>query len=476
MTKSVLPNFNQVNVLVIGDVMLDRYWYGDTARISPEAPVPVVHVQGVDEKPGGAGNVALNIASLGARCDLIAAAGEDEEADSLAKALQNAGVATHFLRCHSRPTITKLRVISRQQQLMRLDFEEKQTKVDAELAQESLVTKLAKADILLLSDYAKGMLPDPQPYIQAAKAAGIKVLVDPKGRDFARYQGADCITPNRHEFEMIVGPCYNDEEFVTKSEQLMQQHNFAALLITRGEQGMTLLQADQAPLHLPAHARDVFDVTGAGDTVIAVLAAAYATGETLAQATHLANLAAGLVVGRLGAASVSPQDLQQALLRDVEIAEGIVNETDLQKACQLARAKGEKIVFTNGCFDILHSGHVAYLAEAKQQGDRLIVAVNDDNSVKALKGPTRPINSIERRMSVLSGLAAVDWVLPFSDATPERLLELLKPDCLVKGGDYDLSGVVGADIVQNYGGEVKVLAHRPGVSTTQTIADLEVTE
>lgn len=466
--KLTMPRYDQAAVLVVGDVMLDRYWHGGTSRISPEAPVPVVRVDQIEDRPGGAANVALNISALGARALLVGVTGEDEAAESLSDSLRGAGVETHFQRLDNQPTIVKLRVMSRHQQLLRMDFEEPFNTDTVALARE-VDALLTGVKVLVLSDYGKGALQNHQALIQAARKMGIPVLADPKGKDFSIYRGVSLITPNLHEFETIVGGCEDEAELVSKGAKLMRELELGALLVTRGEHGMTLLRPEHAPLHLPARAREVFDVTGAGDTVISTLAASIAAGEELPQAVALANLAAGIVVGKLGTAAISAPELRRAVQREEGSERGVLSLDQLLIAIEDARAHGEKIVFTNGCFDILHAGHVTYLEQARAQGDRLIVAINDDGSVSRLKGPGRPINAVDRRMAVLAGLGAVDWVVSFSEDTPERLLGQVQPDVLVKGGDYGIDQVVGADIVQAYGGEVRVLGLVENSSTTAIV-------
>ncbi|HEY6610085.1 MAG TPA: bifunctional D-glycero-beta-D-manno-heptose-7-phosphate kinase/D-glycero-beta-D-manno-heptose 1-phosphate adenylyltransferase HldE [Pseudomonas sp.] len=466
--KLSMPRFDQAPVLVVGDVMLDRYWHGATNRISPEAPVPVVKVEQIEDRPGGAANVALNIAALGAPAWLVGVTGQDEAADSLAERLHAAGVDAHFQRIASQPTIVKLRVMSRHQQLLRLDFEEPFT-TDGTALLADVTALLDKVRVLILSDYGKGALPNHQALIQAARARNIAVLADPKGKDFSIYRGASLITPNLAEFEAVVGRCSDEAELVAKGLKLLAELELGALLVTRGEHGMTLLRQGYPALHLPARAREVFDVTGAGDTVISTLATALAAGEELPQAVALANLAAGIVVGKLGTATVSAPELRRAVQREQGVGRGVMTLDQLLPVLEDARAHGEKVVFTNGCFDILHAGHVAYLEQARAQGDRLVVAINDDASVARLKGPGRPINSVDRRMAVLAGLGAVDWVVSFAEDTPEALLEKVRPDVLVKGGDYGLDGVVGADIVLAYGGDVKVLNFVDSCSTTAIV-------
>lgn len=471
--KGINPRFDSAHVVVVGDLMLDRYWHGDTARISPEAPVPVVKVEQLEDRVGGACNVALNIASLGAGASLVGVVGRDEAAQALSERLHSAGIHTDFQESLDKPTITKLRVISRHQQLLRLDFEESFNSDDTDQILAKALALLPKASVLVLSDYAKGVLREPQTLITEANKRDIKILIDPKGDDFSRYAGATLLTPNMGEFEAVVGVCANERELVSKGLALLKELRMEALLITRGEQGMTLLRADHPALHLPARAREVFDVTGAGDTVIAVLAGALAAGESLPNAVTLANLAAGIVVGKLGTATISGPELRRAVFLEQGSERGVVNDEQLLVDIADARAQGERIVFTNGCFDILHAGHVGYLEQARKLGDRLIVAVNADDSVKKLKGAGRPINPEDRRMAVLAGLEAVDWVLCFADDTPERLLELIKPDILVKGGDYSKEEVVGWEIVEGHGGEVRALDFLDDCSTTAIVEKIQ---
>ncbi len=468
--KLEMPRFNRARVLVLGDIMLDRYWEGPAARISPEAPVPVVRVERITDRPGGAGNVALNIAALGSGARLGGCSGDDEMADSLEAMLAGAGVDCVLTRLPGQSTTTKLRVISRQQQLIRLDFEDTPVTGAGAILSARLPALLEGCDALVLSDYAKGALAEPAALIAHARARAIPVLVDPKGGDFSRYRGATLLTPNLQELEAVVGPCPTEAELVSRGHQLMADLGFDALLVTRGEHGMTLLRPGREELHLPARAREVFDVTGAGDTVIAVLAAAVAAGAELPQAAALANIAAGIVVGKLGTASVSAPELRRAMQRDQGSGRGALSLEQLQVAVADARSQGERVVFTNGCFDIIHAGHVAYLEQARKLGERLVVAVNSDDSVRRLKGRGRPINPADRRMAVLAGLEAVDWVVCFTEDTPRELLQALRPEILVKGGDYaGKESVVGWEIVEGYGGEVRVLDFVDDVSTSAIV-------
>lgn len=468
-----IPAFNRAKVLVVGDVMLDRYWYGDTQRISPEAPVPVVRIEEITERPGGAANVALNIHAFGAQVELFGLVGNDSAAVILEEQLAAAGINYHCQRIIDKSTITKLRVLSLHQQLIRLDFDNSFHETDSQILWRHCLQRLSTVGAVVISDYGKGSVAQPQQLIQAARSAGVPVLVDPKGQDFSRYRGATLLTPNRKEFEMIVGSCQTEQDFVEKGQKLIAELDLQALLITRGAQGVTLLRKDETELHLPAKAREIYDVTGAGDTVIATLSAAVAAGEDLAFATLLANRAAGIVVKKLGAATVSLAELRRAINEDTASGKGVVTEEQLAIIVEDAKAHGENIIMTNGCFDILHAGHIAYLQQAKSLGDRLIVAVNDDASVTRLKGANRPINNLQQRMAVLAGLGAVDWVVPFSEDTPERLISRLLPHVLVKGGDYHPDEIAGGSSVKANGGEVRVLNFEQGCSTSEVIEKIK---
>lgn len=465
-----IPDFSAAAVLVVGDMMLDQYWFGATQRISPEAPVPVVHVDADEERPGGAANVAVNLAQLGCRSSLLGPVGDDAAADRLAAQLETAGVSALLQRNSDYPTTTKLRVLSRGQQLIRLDREQPMHQHASLL--EPLTERLTGQDVVVLSDYGKGALHDVQALITACKAARKPVFVDPKGNDFSRYAGATLITPNESEFRAAAGDWQTDDQLVGLARQMIDQHDLQALLITRSERGMLLVERDDEAFFLQTEAREVFDVTGAGDTVIATLAGAVASGRGLRDATELSNLAAGRVVAKIGVAGVTPAELRVALHRRGKGGRDSVSLQELQRLVATAKANGERVVFTNGCFDILHAGHVAYLEEAKSLGDRLVVAVNSDDSVRRLKGEGRPINVAEDRMLVLSGLAAVDWVIEFTDDTPASVIETVLPDVLVKGGDYVVSEIVGGEAVIRAGGEVCTLSFRSGRSSTSIIAKI----
>ena len=467
-----VPDFSAACVVVAGDVMLDQYLFGATNRISPEAPVPVVHVETTDDRPGGAANVAVNLAALGAITRLLGVVGRDAAGEALAGILAGRGIDCRFSVIEGRPTITKTRVQSRGQQLIRLDREDTRVLAGTELPQ-LLAAAIEAANVVVLSDYAKGALTDVGELIATCRKAGVPVLIDPKGRDFGKYRGATLLTPNQSEFEAVAGVCGTDLELVEKGRMMLADLHLDALLVTRSEKGMLLLEQDEEPLFLSTQAREVFDVTGAGDTVIATLAGALASGQSLASAAALANVAAGLVVRKIGVATVAPSEIRVALHSRGEGGGGLVDAAELQPMVAEARGRNERIVMTNGCFDILHAGHVAYLEEAKSLGDRLIVAVNEDDSVRRLKGEGRPVNPLEDRMRVLAGLAAVDWVVPFSEDTPENLIAAVLPDVLVKGGDYRPEEIAGGRAVLENGGEVRVLSFQDGRSTSRIIERLK---
>ncbi len=463
-----LPEFNTARIIVVGDVMLDRYWSGQAARISPEAPVPVVKVQAIEDRIGGAGNVALNIAKLGGKVTLIGVVGDDADGKVLKKLLEAEGVDCEFIIEPTIRSICKLRVMAQHQQLIRIDFEETPIQFDSTAITAALQKHLPNNNVVVFSDYGKGTLAEVSTYIALSKQSGAKVLVDPKRLDYESYAYADVVTPNLSEFKAVVGTIENEEQLIAKGQALLDQYKIANLLLTRSEAGMTLIQPDQSH-SLPAQAKDVFDVTGAGDTVIAVMSLGISIDLPLQEAMYLANLSGGIVVGKLGTSTVSPHELTEALHSSINVVYGVVSEDELLEIFAKAKAQNEKIIMTNGCFDLLHAGHVAYLKQARALGDRLCVAVNSDASVKILKGDSRPINKLAERMTVLSALACVDWVVPFEEETPERIYTKLLPDVLVKGGDYTEDQVVGGEAVIKAGGEVKILQFVEGQSTTSMI-------
>jgi D-beta-D-heptose 7-phosphate kinase/D-beta-D-heptose 1-phosphate adenosyltransferase len=464
-----IPDFTKVRITIVGDVMLDRYWFCNASRISPEAPVPIAHVRKTEERPGGASNVALNAKALGCQVTLFGIIGEDEPGKCLEKILQQAEIKCHWQKTANIPTIAKLRVIAHEQQLIRLDFEESLAKVDKAELIKKFTEHLKHTDIVIFSDYGKGIAEIAPKLINLVQQHNIPILIDPKGRDFNIYAGATCLTPNFTEFETIVGICEDETEIERKGLRLIEDLKIEALLITMGAHGMTLLRPDQETVNIPTHAREVYDVTGAGDTVIATLAATFAATKSFTQAMQFANVAAGISVGKLGAAVVSPFELRRSLQKHQDSSLGVMTEKQLLQEVEEAKRNHEVIVMTNGVFDILHEGHVTYLEQAKALGTRLIVAVNDDASVKRLKGSDRPINPVEQRMHVLACLRSVDWVVAFTEDTPERLIKAVTPNILVKGGDYKVNEIAGAEHVMAHGGAVKILPFVLDRSTTNII-------
>jgi D-beta-D-heptose 7-phosphate kinase / D-beta-D-heptose 1-phosphate adenosyltransferase len=467
-----------VNILVIGDIIVDRYWYGNTTRISPEAPVPITHVTNVEDRAGGAANVALNIQALGGITTLVGIVGTDESSLSISKILDQHGIIDQLYRVDGIHSITKIRTITNYQQLIRADFEQDLSSYTQGLSK--YLTNLSSYNLIVLSDYNKGTLQDCQAYIALAQKSSIPVLVDPKGADFTRYKGATLLTPNLSEFQAVVGPCATDDELIAKATGLIAELDLQAILITLSERGMLLVyrgakEQECASLHYPTHSQEVFDVTGAGDTVIATLASSIASGYSLADAVNLANIAASVAIKKAGTAIVNHAELNTALIdaHQADIQFGVVSTEQLAQQVSIARARGEQIVMTNGCFDILHAGHIQYLEQASALGDKLVVAINTDESISKLKGESRPVFPLEQRLAMLAGLRSVAWVVVFEGDTPEKLLREIKPDILVKGGDYkNISEVVGHEIVSEYGGEIKLMAHIPGCSTTSTLDKL----
>jgi len=465
-------------ILVVGDAMLDRYVYGSAERISPEAPIPVLRIQREQAMPGGAGNVARNVAAMGGRVSLIAVAAEDAAGQTLRRLLADTGAIEPALVAEAdRPTTEKIRFVAGGQQMLRADYEESRPMSETTAARllAAVEARLGDTDLVVLSDYAKGVLSDAvlRGIIERARAAGVPAIVDPKSRSFARYAGVALLTPNRQELAQAT-PLHDagDDAVAEAAARLVDPVGLPAILVTRGEAGMTLVRSDAAPVHLPAEAREVFDVSGAGDSVLAALAMAMAAGADLVTAARLANIAGGVAVGRTGTTAVSLADLAEALHARAVDQSSTAKVVDLATARARAgfwRDAGERVGFTNGCFDLLHPGHLALLSQARSRCDRLVVGINSDESVRRLKGEGRPVQSEEARAAVLASLAMVDLVVVFGAETPFDLIAALRPDLLVKGADYRMEQVVGADLVQGYGGEVMLARLEPGHSTSSTI-------
>ncbi len=471
-------SLGSAKVLCVGDVVLDHYLHGVVERISPEAPIPILSVEREDAMLGGAGNVMRNLASLGAAVRCVTVVGEDAAGQEVGRLLRDIGVGTrHLIKDGGRRTSTKARYLAAGQQMLRADFE-----TIAPLApeiRERLIAAAAKAmrgcSVVVLSDYGKGTLADgvAGELIALAKGAGKAVIVDPKGDDFGRYRGATLLTPNRRELgEATRMATESEQEIVAAARHLLKAAGVDAVLATRGADGMALVAADGQISHLAARAREVFDVSGAGDTVVATVAAALGAGAELARAAALANVAAGIVVGKVGTAAVGAEEVVGALhhqdLADAE-AKVLGRQTALARI-EKWRRKGLRVGFTNGCFDLLHPGHVALLAQARAACDRLVVGLNSDASVTRLKGASRPLQTEAARATVLASLASVDLVVIYPDDTPLKLIVDVRPDVLVKGADWALEDVVGAKEVRAGGGRVVLVDLEPGHSTTATIA------
>jgi D-beta-D-heptose 7-phosphate kinase/D-beta-D-heptose 1-phosphate adenosyltransferase len=468
------------HVLVIGDVMLDKYVWGSVERISPEAPVPVVHASHLTHHPGGAANVAMNLAALGAKATVVGFVGEDEDAKLLHAELLAAGVNPVLIPVPDFPTTSKLRVLSGHQQMLRLDFEKRKDR--PEEIYEELIRQIREmvcdCSAVILSDYAKGVLNDRVCgiVINDARTLGIPVLVDPKSRSLAKYRNATTVCPNLQELSLAAGHSSADmEKLFDVGEQYVEEYGFEFLTVTLGEKGIAVLRKG-GRTRAPAVARQVFDVSGAGDTVIAVLALCLSCKLEIETAVEAANVSAGIVVSKVGTVPVDRNELIGALTEDVclHAQDKVLARSQLRRRVSSWRALGQRIVFTNGCYDLLHIGHISLLERARQHGDRLIVAINGDESVRRLKGAGRPIISEHERARVLAALSVVDAVVVFDESTPLNLIRELRPDVLVKGGDYTEETVVGAEDVRSWGGRVCLIPLVEGFSTSKLIAKASV--
>jgi D-beta-D-heptose 7-phosphate kinase/D-beta-D-heptose 1-phosphate adenosyltransferase len=475
--SNLLNGFHSAGVLVLGDVMLDRFVYGSVERISPEAPIPVVNVERVVDMPGGAANVARNVAAMGAGATLLGVVGDDAWAAELR--LQLASLPTidaHLITDASRPTSVKTRYLADGQQVMRADRESRAALAAAieRRVLDEFSAALGEAQVVVLSDYAKGVLSDSvtRAAIDMARGADKIVLVDPKSKDFDRYRGATVLTPNRLELQQASGRnCVAPEEVVEAAQSILDRNICEYLVVTRGKDGMSVIGSEALAVHLPTTARQVFDVSGAGDTVVATISLGLAAGGTIVAASELANIAAGIVVGKRGTATVTTGEII-AVLSPFEGSNDPNKIFTLDNVLRLARAwhgQGLKIAFANGCFDLLHPGHIFLLDQARRSADRLIVGLNADLSIRRLKGPNRPVQSEVARATVLAAVKSVDAVVIFTEDTPTQLIEVLEPDVLVKGADYTLDTIVGADLVIRRGGKVLLAELLKGHSTTETV-------
>ncbi len=476
---ALISRLSRARVLVVGDVMVDHFQYGKVERISPEAPIPVLRVDRGDSMLGGAGNVVRNLRSLTAKVRFVTVTGSDAAGRDIARMIKKQGVQDTPLIDDGRITTTKTRYIAGVQQILRADRETSGAlppKVEANLVR-SVTSAMKTCKAIVLSDYGKGSLSASatKKIIRLAAKSKKIIIIDPKGTDFSRYSGADLITPNRQELADAVGfDIETDADVVRASKQLIKRHRFGAILTTRSSDGMSIVSSNGLVAHLAAEAQEVFDVSGAGDTVVATVAATLAIGANLNRAAALANAAAGIVVGKIGTASVFSGDLLVALQsRDLVDSEAKVMSLDqIKDRIKQWRQDNLSVGFTNGCFDLLHPGHISTIEQASRLCQRLVIGLNSDSSVKALKGDDRPIQSDTSRATVLASLASVDAVIIFSEKTPLNLIKLVKPDLLVKGADYKTGSVIGANVVKKYGGKVKIVGLEKGHSTSATIAKL----
>jgi len=470
-------NFSAARILVVGDVMLDQYWHGSASRISPEAPVPVVKINNTDNRLGGAANVAKNLVALGCKVTLLGAIGNDDAGKIILDLLKTQHVSHNLLTLENFSTITKLRVLCKHQQMIRLDHEDELESIDLESLKgiyDLFAAEISNFDTLVLSDYAKGVLYNPRPYIEVANAFGVPVIIDPKSNDFSLYRGAAVVKPNLTEFEKIVGKSATLDIMVAKAQSLLNLHGIGCLIITRGGDGITIVPSTGEATHLPALSSEVYDVTGAGDTVLAVLAAATSSALDIVQAAYLSTVAAGLVVSKVGTSSVSFQELKNALKQTDDLPLGIMSEAALSEVIKQSQERGEKVVFVNGCYDFIHYGHIRYLEKARALGDRLVVGVNTDASVKRLKGPDRPMYNEQQRMEVLVSLKAVDWAVTFDENTPGRLVESLNPNIIAKGDEHfksidEIPAAEGVGHVLRNGGSVHLISRTPDCSSSKMI-------
>ena len=455
-------------ILVIGDLMLDEYWFGNSNRISPEAPAPVVNITKKEYRIGGAGNVALNLLEIGVNVTLVSSIGKDLDGKIIKDLLKKKSLVSH-LSINKCKTIKKQRIFSQDHQMMRLDIESNKEDYEIKMSND-LKDKINKSKLIILSDYGKGTLLDIKNIIKYAKSKGKLIIIDPKGLDFLKYTGATILTPNFKEFSAIVGTVINETDLKIKSKQLIKKLKLDGLLVTRGKDGMTFITKNNI-LHKQSPAQDVFDVTGAGDTVIAAFSAYLSDGKSFTESIEMANIAASIVIKKVGTATASRKEIEDILnLKDRNLNKKYYKDpAELLNQIKYIKSKNLKIVMTNGCFDILHPGHIHLLENAKKFGDFIIVAINTDKSVKKIKGGNRPFNSLTSRIKMLTSLSCVDLVVSFNEVNPKNIIKMISPNILVKGGDYKIKDIIGADYVKSYNGEVKVVKLKDGYSTTKIL-------
>ena len=467
----ILNNLQNVSILVIGDVMLDTFQYGSVERISPEAPIPILKLERKKEMLGGAGNVVTNLRSLGVETFVVGAIGKDENAVRVRSILNDQQVGCHLIENDGIPTISKTRFVSGNQQILRTDVEKivRLTQEQEDELIRQVTSRINEFDVVILSDYKKGIITKRvcEQVIEVANSQQIPVFVDPKGNDFSLYRGATLIKPNQKELcEVFAGENVIGNETVF-ARKLIEKFDFIYCLVTLGKDGMLLVGRD-GEQHFHSVRREVFDVSGAGDTVIATLAGCYGAGGTIEESCIVSNIAGGIVVGKAGTSFVTPFEIE----REISINNKVFSLEDLRVQVDLWRKAGCKIGFTNGCFDIIHAGHVQTLSFARRNCDKLVVALNSDSSITKLKGPERPINGQEERAAVLSELESVDALIFFAEDTPLQLIMAVKPDVLIKGGDYKAENVVGYDFVTSYGGKVLLASVVNGLSTTNLVSKI----
>lgn len=483
--------------------MKDVYISGSTDRVSPEAPVPIVKVIKTDFKAGGAGNVAINVAALGLKVTLLSLIGNDESANEIEKLLSSHGVNCVFVKSSKISTIEKHRIISQNQQIIRLDYESNNIETNLSKKNYSDLLNIYKKKIhskkysaVIISDYKKGVLKQCKSLITYARQSRLPIFVDPKGKEFFIYEGATFIKPNLKEFENIVGPTTSKNDFDAKAKNLKNMLKVESLLITKGRDGMTLYHQNQMPLDVPAtNSKEVFDVTGAGDTVLAVVAAGYVSGFTIYDSVKIANASAGIVVSKFGTASINSDELVKTfeyfsrlksvnnkimkspkksdVIDKIMLNKVITNKSQLDVLLEYIEQNKINLIFTNGCFDILHAGHIHLFQESRKFGDLLLVAINEDESVSKLKGASRPVNRVKNRIEVLKSIQFVDFIIAFREETPANLIKQIKPFCLVKGGDYKNKTIIGSDFVRSYGGKVETIPLIKNLSTTGIIKNIK---
>lgn len=455
--------------LIIGDIILDEYWFGDSNRISPEAPIPVVDINKKDFRLGGAGNVALNLLEFISNTTLVSSIGKDLDGKIIKKILKEKKVKYHLKKIGIGKSIKKLRVFSGHHQMIRLDFESEKKNYTLKL-DNKIKKEIDKSKLILLSDYGKGTLLDVRKIIKYAKIKSKLIIIDPKGSDFNKYKYASILTPNMNEFINVVGEVNNKTQLIKKARNLIKKNHLIGILVTQGKNGMTFVSKNKV-IQKKSLAQNVYDVTGAGDTVIATFSAYLNMGKTYEESMEMANIAASTVIKKIGTTTVNKKEIEEINENRKKTLNKKFYKSNLEilKKVEEIKSKNMKLVMTNGCFDIVHAGHIHLLKNAKKFGDFLIVAINSDKSVKSLKGNKRPINKLSDRIELLKSLSFVDLIVVFNELTPIKIIKMLSPDVLVKGGDYKIKDIVGADFVKSKKGKVKIIQLKKGYSTTKLL-------